>query len=229
MTFLNKNREIILDTETTGLSHEKGDRIVDIACVELIDHVPTGREYQVYLNPETQKMNIHAVAISGITDDFLKDKVFFRDIVDEFLEFIAGGVLVIHNAKFDIGFINAELKRAGRNLLKLDDAIDTLDLAYRKFPGAKANLNALCTRFGIDISHRETHGALIDCYLLVDVYLNLIDQYRKNLFSFSEKIEQNMIRNSDKKHHEKRNFPPTPLELSAHEKFLEHIAKLKNK
>ena len=227
MTFPEKKREIILDTETTGLSHEKGDRIVDIACIELIDYVPTGREYQVYLNPETQKMNFQAVAISGLTDEFLKDKVFFRDIVDEFLDFIAGGVLVIHNAKFDIGFLNAELKRVNRNLLKLDDAIDTLYLAHRKFPGAKANLNALCTRFGVDISKRVTHGALIDCYLLVDVYLHLIDQYKKNLFSFSEKMERDALSNVAKKHYERRAFPPTVQELSAHEKILEYIANLK--
>ena len=174
MTILKKIREIVLDTETTGLEHEGGDRIVEIGCVELINHIPTGNTYHVYINPETQKMSPDAVRISGITDDFLKDKPTFGEIVDEFLNFVGDGVLVIHNAAFDISFLNSELGRLNKPLFKLEDAIDTLDLAHRKFPGAAANLDALCRRFEIDASSRdEHHGALIDSLLLADVYMEL--------------------------------------------------------
>ena len=181
MTVRKNIREIVLDTETTGLSHENGDRIVDIGCVELINHVQTGNTYHVYINPEDRKMHSDASAISGITDEFLADKPLFKDIVDDFLKFVDNCPLVIHNAKFDIGFLNSELARVNKPLFNLDDAIDTLLIARKKFPGAPVNLDALCKRFDVDTSIRVTHGALIDCFLLADVYINLLGGRQSDL------------------------------------------------
>src|SRR5262245_12507327 len=166
-------REIVLDTETTGLDPADGHRVVEIACVELSNHIPTGRHFQTYLNPE-RDMPADASAIHGLTTQFLADKPRFGDIMEKFLEFVGDAPLVIHNAEFDMRFLNAELTRAGRPGLDYTRATDTLLLARQKFPGAPASLDALCKRFAIDNSAREFHGALLDVELLAAVYLELI-------------------------------------------------------
>ncbi len=165
-------REIVLDTETTGLDPFQGDRIVEIGCVELLNHVPTGRTYHQYINPE-RPMPQEAFEVHGLGDEFLADKPKFVQIVDAFLEFVAEDKLVIHNASFDMKFLNAELVRAKRRELAQDRAVDTLMIARKRYPGAGNSLDALCRRFGVDNSGRELHGALLDCELLAEVYLEL--------------------------------------------------------
>lgn len=166
-------REIILDTETTGLDPLRGDRLVEIGGIELVNHFPTGRTYHVYINPE-RSMPEEAFRVHGLSAEFLADKPKFLDVVDEFAEFIEGAKLVIHNASFDMGFINAELKRANRATVPMDVVVDTLSMARRRFPGGSNSLDALCSRFGIDNSKRTKHGALLDAELLADVYIELI-------------------------------------------------------
>ncbi len=166
-------REICLDTETTGLKPEEGHRVIEIGAVELIDKVPTGREYHVYINPE-RDVPPGAVEVHGLTAEFLADKPLFADIAEEFLAFIEGATLVIHNAEFDRRFLNAELERLGHPLIPRERCVDTLAIARAKFPGAPASLDALCKRFAIDNSHRDLHGALIDAKILAEVYLELV-------------------------------------------------------
>jgi DNA polymerase-3 subunit epsilon len=165
-------REIVLDTETTGLDPEAGHRIVEVGCVELLNRLPTGRTFQTYVNPE-RAMPAEARAVHGLTDEFLVKQQVFAEVARDFLVFISDSPLVIHNAEFDIGFLNAELARAGLPALARSRAVDTVALARRKFPGAPANLDALCRRFGIDNSDRQLHGALLDASLLAEVYLEL--------------------------------------------------------
>jgi DNA polymerase-3 subunit epsilon len=226
MTISQNVREIVLDTETTGLSHREGDRIVDIACLELINHVSTGRTYQAYVNPQ-REMRPDATAISGITDAFLKDKPLFHEIVNDFLEFIGDSKLVIHNAKFDIGFINSELTRLNRQNFSMEIAIDTLEMARRKFPGAPANLDALCRRFEIDTSARTKHGALIDCYLLAEVYINLLGGRQSGL-SFGVGIpERAAVAKSTDKFATRNDIvvlAPSTEELAAHEEHLRDVS-----
>jgi DNA polymerase-3 subunit epsilon len=166
-------REIVLDTETTGLDPEAGDRLVEIGGVELFNHMPTGRTYHQYINPE-RAMSAEAFAVHGLGDDFLRDKPVFRAVADEFLAFVEDATLVIHNASFDMKFINAELGWLGRPAIPFDRAIDTLAIARKKFPGSPASLDALCRRFGIDNSARTLHGALLDSQILAEIYLELI-------------------------------------------------------
>jgi DNA polymerase-3 subunit epsilon len=166
------SREIVLDTETTGLSPAEGDRIVEIGCVELINHVPTGKNYHVYLNPE-RGMPEEAFRVHGLSDEFLSDKPLFRDAVDDFLAFIGTGTLVIHNAPFDMGFLNNELERIGQPTLT-NTVIDTVQVARKAHPGARVSLDALCRHYGIDNSRRALHGALLDSEILAEVYLELI-------------------------------------------------------
>jgi DNA polymerase-3 subunit epsilon len=166
-------REIVLDTETTGLDPFTGDRIVEIGAVELLNHMPTGRTYHQYINPE-RAMSEDAFAVHGLGDDFLRDKPVFADIADAFLSFIADAKLVIHNASFDMKFINAELGWIKRTAIPFDQAVDTLAIARKRFPGSPASLDALCRRFGIDNSARTLHGALLDSEILAEVYLELI-------------------------------------------------------
>ncbi len=166
-------REIVLDTETTGFDPEAGDRIVEIGAIELFNHLPTGRTFHHYLNPE-RDMPASAFAVHGLSEAFLADKVLFAAIAEEFLEFVQDAKLVIHNASFDMKFLNAELVWAGQQKLPPDQAIDTLEIARRKFPGAMNSLDALCRRFGVDNSAREKHGALLDSEILAEVYLELI-------------------------------------------------------
>jgi DNA polymerase-3 subunit epsilon len=165
-------REIALDTETTGLKPEEGHRIVELGCIELVNHVPTGRTFHYFLDPG-RPMDPGATRVSGITDEMLAGKPVFADIAQAFLDFISDAPLVIHNAGFDMAFLNMELKRAGREELIFERAIDTVLIARRKYPGAPASLDALCKRFEIDLSERTTHGALLDAGLLAQVYLEL--------------------------------------------------------
>ena len=166
-------REIVLDTETTGFEPETGDRIVEIGAVELMGHVPTGRTFHKYINPE-RSMPQEAFEVHGLGDDFLRDKPVFREVGQEFLDFVGDAKLVIHNAAFDMKFLNAELGWLGLPKLPWDQAIDTLAIARRRFPGSPASLDALCRRFGIDNSSRTLHGALLDSEILAEVYLELI-------------------------------------------------------
>ena len=166
-------REIVLDTETTGLDPETGDRIVEIGAVELYGHVPTGNTYHQYINPE-RSVPQEAIQVHGLTDDFLRDKPLFKDIAADFIGFIGDAKLVIHNAAFDIKFLNAELRWLGLAQLPWERAVDTLAIARKKFPGSPASLDALCRRYAIDNSARTLHGALLDSEILADVYLELI-------------------------------------------------------
>ncbi len=166
-------REIVLDTETTGLDPLDGHRIVEIGAVELFNHMPTGRTYHQYINPQ-RSVPSDAVAVHGLTDDFLRDKPLFPAVAQAFLEFVSDAKLIIHNASFDLRFLNAELEWAGLARLADDIAIDTLLIARRRFPGSPASLDALCRRFGVDNSAREKHGALLDSEILAEVYLELI-------------------------------------------------------
>lgn len=166
-------REIVLDTETTGFEPEQGDRIVEIGGVELLNHMPTGRTYHQYINPE-RSMPQEAFEVHGLGDEFLRDKPVFAKIAQDFLDFIGDAKLVIHNASFDMKFLNAELGWLKLRQLPMDQAIDTLAIARRKFPGSPASLDALCRRFGIDNSSRTLHGALLDSEILAEVYLELI-------------------------------------------------------
>jgi len=166
------NREIVLDTETTGLSPTGGDRLVEIGCVELINHMPSGRHYHIYINP-LRSMPEEAFRVHGLSEEFLADKPVFRDVADEFLEFIGDATLIIHNASFDIGFLNHELQIMGKKALA-NPVIDTVMVAREKHPGARVSLDALCKHYGIDNSRRTLHGALLDSEILAEVYLELI-------------------------------------------------------
>jgi DNA polymerase-3 subunit epsilon len=166
-------REIVLDTETTGLDPFQGHRLVEIGCVELVNRIPSGQTFHRYLNPE-RSMPAEAFAVHGLSDEFLKDKFFFVEVADDFVAFLGDAPLVIHNAAFDIGFLNAELERAGRPLIARERMIDTLLLARRKHPGGANRLDDLCARYAIDNSRRTKHGALLDAELLAEVYVELI-------------------------------------------------------
>jgi DNA polymerase-3 subunit epsilon len=166
------NREIVLDTETTGLSPATGDRIVEIGCVELINHIPTGRHLHLYLNPE-RSMPEDAFRVHGLSDEFLRDKPRFAETAGQFLDFIEDSALVIHNAPFDMGFLNFELERLGRPSLR-NEVIDTVMVARERHPGARVSLDSLCKHYGIDNSRRTLHGALLDAEILAEVYLELI-------------------------------------------------------
>jgi len=173
-------REIILDTETTGLDPFEGHRVVEIGCVELVNSIATGRTWHCYLNPE-RDIPEQAYAVHGLSTDFLRDKPLFADKAEEFLGFIENAMLVMHNATFDYGFLNAELERIERPLLKWDRIVDTLALARRRHPGSPASLDALCRRYGVDLSERDLHGALLDCRLLASVYVELVGGHQARL------------------------------------------------
>jgi DNA polymerase III subunit epsilon len=177
-------RHIILDTETTGLDPKDGHRIVEIGCVELHNHRKTGRTFQKYINPQ-RDVPQEAFKVHGLSQDFLKDHPLFGDIAQEFLDFIQDGTLVIHNAGFDLKFLNHELKSLNFQTLHTFTVVDTLQLARQKFPGSPANLDALCKRFNISLSTRDKHGALIDCELLAGVYLELIGKTKQYTFELS--------------------------------------------
>lgn len=166
-------REIVFDTETTGLE-SKFDRVIEIGGIELLNHFPTGRSFHVYINPGDRKVHPDALAVHGISDDFLKDKPRFAEVVEELLEFFEGARWIAHNANFDIGFINAEFERLNRSPVPSDMVIDTLALARRKHPMGPNSLDALCRRYGVDNSHRTKHGALLDAELLAEVYIEML-------------------------------------------------------
>ncbi len=178
-------REIVLDTETTGFEPDQGDRIVEIGCVELLNHMPTGRTYHQYINPK-RAMPEDAFKVHGLGDDFLRDKPLFADIAQAFLGFIGGAKLVIHNAAFDMKFLNAELRWLNLAQLPWEQAIDTLAIARKKFPGSPASLDALCRRFNIDNGARTLHGALLDSEILAEVYLELIGGRQPDLVLSAE-------------------------------------------
>lgn len=177
-------REIVLDTETTGLSHAEGDRLVEIGCVELINHIPSGKTFHVYINPQ-RSMPEEAFRVHGLSEEFLADKPVFKAVADEFSTFIDGARLIIHNASFDIGFLNAELGWAGLPTLT-NEVIDTVMLARKKHPGARVSLDALCKHYGIDNSRRTLHGALLDSEILAEVYLELIGGKQVSLALMAE-------------------------------------------
>jgi DNA polymerase-3 subunit epsilon len=177
---LHNLREIVLDTETTGLDPSDGHRIIEIGCVELLDHFPNGRTFQSYLNPE-RDMPPEAERVHGITSAFLADKPRFAEVADSFLEFLGEAPLVIHNASFDLKFLNAELERISKKPISAARAIDTIEIAKNKLPGARYSLDELCKRFGIDLTAREKHGALLDAELTAQVYLELIGGRQKRL------------------------------------------------
>jgi DNA polymerase-3 subunit epsilon len=173
-------REIILDTETTGLDPFEGHRIVEIGCVELVNSIPTGRTWHRHINPE-RDVPFQAFEVHGLSTEFLRDKPRFGEFADDLIGFIEGAMLVMHNAAFDFGFLNAELERVQRPLLHWDRVVDTLALARRRHPGAPASLDALCRRYGVDLTEREKHGALLDCRLLAAVYVELIGGHQARL------------------------------------------------
>ncbi|MDX2265034.1 MAG: DNA polymerase III subunit epsilon [Hyphomicrobiales bacterium] len=173
-------REIVLDTETTGLDPDSGDRIVEIACIEMMHRIPTGRVWHHYINPE-RDMPAGAFAVHGLSSEFLADKPKFAELADDFVRFIDGAQLVIHNAAFDVKFLNAELARVNAAIIDAGRVVDTLALARRKHAGAQNNLDALCRRYGVDNTRRTKHGALLDTELLAEVYLNLIGAHQPGL------------------------------------------------
>tara|TARA_B100000902_G_C27201813_1_gene859461 strand:- start:508 stop:1215 length:708 start_codon:yes stop_codon:yes gene_type:complete len=215
-------REIVLDTETTGLNPLNGDRVIEIGCVELSNHLPTGNTYHQYINPE-RDIPSSAFEVHGLSADFLKSYPIFSDIIDNFKKFIDGATLIIHNAKFDIGFLNAEIARLGQPLLSVDDCVDTVKLAREKYPFAPASLNALCKRFKIDNSNRELHGALLDAELLAEVYLQLIGGQQPDL-SLLNKSKEKPVLFYDETKNKKIRIPREHLitkdELDAHRKFI---------
>jgi DNA polymerase-3 subunit epsilon len=216
-------REVILDTETTGLNSDNGDRIVEIGCVELVNHVASGATYHQYVNPE-RPMPDEAFQIHGLSEEFLSEFPIMSDIIDEFLEFIGVAPLVIHNAEFDLRFLNAELARLDKPALKIKRAIDTVRLAREKFPGASVSLNALCKRFSIDNSSRSFHGALLDAHLLALVYLELVGGKQQG-FELSTKEIANEAIATDGNRRDTRIFTVKDDELKAHARFLAKITK----
>jgi len=170
----------VLDTETTGLDPFDGHRVVEIGCIELINRIPTGRVWHCHVNPE-RDVPYQAFEVHGLSTEFLRDKPRFAELADDMLTFIEGAMLVMHNAAFDFGFVNAELDRIARPLLRWDRVVDTLALARRRHPGAPCSLDALCKRYGVDLSEREKHGALLDCRLLAAVYVELVGGHQARL------------------------------------------------
>ena len=220
-------RRITLDTETTGLDPNSGHKIIEIGCVELNDKIPSGKTWHKYINP---KRNIpeEALKIHGISEKFLSDKPVFKEVVDDFLDFIKDSELIIHNAKFDMGFINSELTNINYSLITNMKIIDTLKVAKLKFPGSPVSLNSLCRRFGIDLSKRIKHGALLDAELLAEVYLELSGGRQRglNLVENKEtkkdlkKLNQNINKTINYK---RREFSINEKELEAHEKMIKKI------
>ena len=211
-------KEVVLDTETTGISIKEGHRIVEIGCIELENLIPTKNKFHCYLNPE-RKVSEKALEVHGYTDQFLSDKKKFKEVEDEFLNFINGKRLIIHNAEFDISHLNNELSILGKKKLS-NEIIDTLVLAREKYPGSSVSLDALCKRYNIDNSKRTHHTALIDCELLAKVYINLIDQ-KEPLFNFSENDNEIIKNNKINVNYFKKIIKPSSDELLNHKKYLE--------
>ncbi len=211
-------KEIVLDTETTGLSVKEGHRIVEIGCIELDNLIPTNNVFHSYLNPE-RKVSENALKVHGYTDEFLSDKKKFIDIADQFLEFIAEKKIIIHNAEFDIGHLNNELSLINKKTISKENVIDTLELARNKFPGSSISLDALCKRYRVDNSRRKKHTALIDCELLSKVYINLIDQ-KEPIFQFNKDLKKNTTTSIEMTDYSKKIINITDEEKKLHAKFL---------
>jgi DNA polymerase-3 subunit epsilon len=224
-------REIVFDTETTGLNPENGDRLVEIGAIELINHIPTGKTYHQYINPQ-RSVPEEVVKVHGLTEEFLKDFPVFNDIADDFVNFVGDdGILVAHNASFDMKFINYELKKSGREEFSTDRVIDSLEIARKMFPGAKNNLDALCKRYGVDNSNRTFHGALLDADLLAQVYFELMGGAEPSMLSNSNDNNNKSFNtfsefNGDRIYHEARVFALSEEEEQTHREFLEK--KIKN-
>tara|TARA_Y100000591_G_C21729545_1_gene643269 strand:- start:333 stop:1001 length:669 start_codon:yes stop_codon:yes gene_type:complete len=210
--------EVVLDTETTGLKVTEGHRIVEIGCIELNDLIPTKNKFHCYLNPE-RKVSEDAFKVHGYSDEFLSTQKKFSEIVNNFLKFIDGKRLVIHNADFDISHLNNELKLLGKNKIK-EEIVDTLSIAREKFPGASSSLDALCKRYNIDNSKRDKHNALMDCELLTKVYINLLDQKEPSFeLDIEKQINENKIK-LDKVNYFKKIVKPSDEEFKLHKDFL---------
>ena len=210
--------EVVLDTETTGLSIKDGHRIVEIGCIELDNLIPTKNVFHCYLNPERQ-VSKSALEVHGYTDEFLADKKKFKDIAEEFLNFIEGKKIIIHNAEFDIGHLNNELSLINKKNISRENVVDTLEIARNKFPGSGISLDALCKRFRIDNKRRKKHTALIDCELLSKVYINLIGQ-KEPIFQFNTSIKKNQFINSTTNNYSKKIIKVSKEEIENHRKFL---------
>ena len=210
-------KEIVLDTETTGLSVKDGHRIVEIGCIELEDQIQTKNKFHCYLNPE-RKVSQSAFDVHGYTDEFLSDKKKFREIADELLNFIDGKRIIIHNAEFDLGHLNNELSLINKKNISNDNIVDTLEIARNKFPGSSISLDALCKRYRIDNSKRQKHTAILDCELLAKVYINLIDQ-KEPVFQFKTDKDQTIFQTSNQ-NYSKKIVRPSPEEIDEHNKFL---------
>ena len=208
--------EIFLDTETTGLSYKDGHKIVEIACVETSDLIPTGKRFHKLINPE-RDIPDEAFKVHGFSREFLSDKLLFIEIADEFLNFIAGKKIIIHNAPFDLSFLNGELKIIGKDLIDKKQVVDSLEIARNKFPGVSNSLDALCKRFNIDSSKRIKHNALLDCELLREVYINLLDVKEPKFNLTSNNVEQNIITNIT---YNKKVLNVTETEIKLHKEFL---------
>ena len=217
-------KEIVLDTETTGLSVKDGHRIVEIGCIELEDLIPTKNTFHCYLNPE-RKVSEKAYETHGYSDEFLSDKRKFKDIADQFLNFIDGKKIIIHNAEFDIGHLNNELGIVQKKIIDIKNVVDTLEIARNKFPGSSLSLDALCKRFKIDNSKREKHTALIDCELLAKVYINLLDQKEPTLDFSDSKYTNSLSKNVDKIDYSKKVIMPSEVELRNHKEFIKNNIK----
>jgi DNA polymerase-3 subunit epsilon len=217
-------KEVILDTETTGLSVRDGHRIVEIGCIELENLTPTKNKFHCYLNPE-KKVSEKALEVHGYTDEFLSTKKKFSEIVDEFLEFIENKRLVIHNAEFDLSHLNNELALLGREKLNNENVVDTLALARDKFPGSPISLDALCKRYRVDNSKRTQHTALIDCDLLAKVYINLLDQKEPTLNFKNDDNEKIIINSNDVNQYYKKVIKPSEAELKLHKEYLKNNLK----
>jgi DNA polymerase-3 subunit epsilon len=217
-------KEVILDTETTGLSVRDGHRIVEIGCIELENLIPTKNKFHCYLNPE-RKVSEKALEVHGYTDEFLSTQKKFVEIVDEFLSFIENKRLVIHNAEFDLSHLNNELALLGKKKLNSENVVDTLALARDKFPGSPISLDALCKRYRVDNSKRTQHTALIDCDLLAKVYINLLDQKEPTLNFKNEDNEKITINSSDTNQYYKKVVKPSEAELKLHKEYLKNNLK----
>ena len=217
-------KEVILDTETTGLFVRDGHRIVEIGCIELNDLIPTQNKFHCYLNPE-RKVSEKALEVHGYTDEFLATQKKFSQVVDEFLNFIDNKRLVIHNAEFDLSHLNNELELLGKKKLNSENVIDTLALARDKFPGSPISLDALCKRYRVDNSKRTQHTALIDCDLLAKVYINLLDQKEPTLIFKNEDNEKTIINSNNTKQYYKKVIRPTEEELKLHKEYLKRSLK----
>ena len=215
-------KEIVLDTETTGISVKEGHRIVEIGCIELENLIPTKNKFHCYLNPE-RKVSEKALEIHGYTDEFLIDKKKFNEVVEDFLSFINGKRLIIHNAEFDLAHLNNELGLIGKDKIN-NEIIDTLSLSREKFPGSSVSLDSLCKRYGIDNSRRKQHTALIDCDLLARVYINLIDQKEPTL-NFLEENIKDLAKNAANVSYYKKIVLPTKEEIEKHKNYLKNSLK----